>query len=276
LSDKRGFIVEIEGFDEMMNEIRRIVEFDVPKMVGSIRERQDQMIEQFKKFEPQYSADILGEIAGALKEPAVMEDENKKIQALDFFSQAYKAQIAGDLSKAENLYCKVIELNPNDTAAYGNLGNLLRNTGRDDEAETAYRKAIELNPNNVFSYSNLGYLLRLQNREQEAMSLAEHALQFDSKSITLFLNLMALYKKLGRNEESKQYAAKAREVIKSDDWYNLACLESICGNTDAAIENLQRAAQQDSFSPKWARRDPDFEWIRDDPRFKEIVGQEDA
>jgi Flp pilus assembly protein TadD/NAD-dependent SIR2 family protein deacetylase len=378
LRDKGGFIVEIEGFDEMMNEIRRVVEFDVPKMVGSIQERQNQMIEQFKKFESQYSADILGEIAEALKEPATNEDENRKIQALKFFSQAYKAQEAGDLSKAEELYGKVIELNPNDAdaysnlglllsdterkdeaeaayrkaielnpnyaIAYNNLGNLLNDTERKDEAEAAYRKAIELNPNDADAYSNLGLLLsdterkdeaeaayrkaielnpndadayynlglllsdterkdeaeaayrkaielnpnyaiaynnlinllRLQNREPEAMTLAERALQLDSKNQTLLLNLAALHKKLGQSEESRQYAAQAREVIKSDDWYNLACLESICENTEAAIENLRRAAQKDSFNREWARRDPDFEWIRDDPRFKEIVGEENT
>src|SRR5256885_12552742 len=107
------------------------------------------------------------------------------------------------------------------------------------------------------------------------MTLAERAFQLDSKSPQLLLNLTALHNKLGQNEESRQYAAQAREVIKSDDWYNLACLESICENTEATIENLRRAAQKDSFNREWARRDPDFEWVRDDPRFKEIVGEQD-
>lgn len=310
LSDKGGFIVEIEGFDEMMNEIRRVVEFDVPKMVGSIQERQNQMIEQFKKFEPQYSAEILGEIAEVLNETPAKEDENKKIQALKFFSQAYKAHEASDLPKAEELYRKVIELNPNeaitynnlgvllkdtrrndeaetvyrkaieldpnDAAAYNNLGNLLKDIGRNDEAEAAYRKAIELNPNHAQAYRNFINLLRLQNREQEAMTFAERALQLDSKSQNLLLSFSALHKKLGQNEEARRYAAQAREIIKSDDWYNLACLESVCENTEAAIENLRRAAQKDLFDPEWARRDPDFEWIRDDPRFKEIVGEENV
>ncbi|PYS49294.1 MAG: hypothetical protein DMF68_10420, partial [Acidobacteria bacterium] len=310
LSDKGGFIVEIEGFDEMMNEIRRIVEFDVPKMVGSIQERQNQMIEQFKKFEPQYSADILGEIAGALKESPVKEDDNKNIQALEFFSQAYKVQKAGDLSKAEELYRKTIELSPKDANIYVNLGALLKATGRRTEAEVAWRKAIELNPNDPTAYNNLGTLLddtehmdeaeaayrkaielnpnypaaynnfisflREQNRAPEAMILAERALQLDSKNQHLPLNLMSLHKKFGQRAEARQYAAQAREIIKSDDWYNLACLESICENTEAAIENLRRAAQADSFNPKWVRRDPDLEWIRDDPRFKEIVGEENA
>lgn len=110
----------------------------------------------------------------------------------------------------------------------------------------------------------------------EAMALAERALQLDSKNQDSLLHLSALLRKLGQSQKSQQYTVQARQLIKADDWYNLACLESICGNADSAIENLRRAAQKDSFDHEWARRDPDFEWIRDDPRFKEIVGEESA
>jgi hypothetical protein len=41
---------------------------------------------------------------------------------------------------------------------------------------------------------------------------------------------------------------------------------------DAAIEHLRRAVQLGNFDREWAKRDPDLEWIRDDPRFKELVG----
>jgi Flp pilus assembly protein TadD/NAD-dependent SIR2 family protein deacetylase len=344
LKDKGGFIVEIEGFDEMMNEIRRIVEFDVQKMVGSIQERQTQMIEQFKKFEPQYSAEILGEIAEAIKDPAKSEDGNKKLKAVDFFSQAYKASTAGDKVKAEELYRKTIELDPNYTyahnnlgtllyaashfaeaevayhkaielkpdfanayynlgillkdtarlaeaeavyrkvielkpdysAAYNNLGNLLKDTERPAEAEAVYRKAIELEPDHPVAYNNLATLLRSQSRDAEALPVAKRALELSPQKAMHLMALAAIYKSLGQKSESSQYAAQARQLIKPDDWYNLACLESICDNTDAAIENLRQASQKDSFKRDWARRDPDLQWIRDDPRFKEIVGEDGA
>ena len=41
LNKKNGVIVEIQGFDEMMNEIRQTVGFDVGKMFGSIQDRRD-------------------------------------------------------------------------------------------------------------------------------------------------------------------------------------------------------------------------------------------
>lgn len=80
-------------------------------------------------------------------------------------------------------------------------------------------------------------------------------------------------KKIGRADESAKFAVQARALIKSDDWYNVACLESVCGNMDAAIENLRRVAEDKEFDCAWAKRDPDLEWIRADPRFKEVVGE---
>src|SRR5256714_1036518 len=446
LREKSGFIVEIEGFDEMMNEVRRVVDFDVKAMLGSIEERRNQIIKYLEKFEPQYSADILGNIVDAAKEPETKASEDKTISALDYALRALKAQKAKDFSTAEELYGKAIELDPNYIAAYNNLGNVLKDLKRYDEAEVAYRRAIkldpsysaaynnlglalrnlkrydgaeaahrraielkptnsaaynnlgltlrelkryeeaeaahrraiELDPSNLVAYSNLGNVLRDLKRHDEAEATYRKAIELDPsdsfaynnlgnllkdlkrydeaeatyrkaieldpsdanvynnlgltlrdldrydeaevayrKAIELdpsyyfaysnlgivhrdlkrydeaevayrkameinpksphpLLGLASIHKKLGHETKSSQYAAQARELFEPDDWYNLACLESVCGNTDAAIENLRRAAEQNKLNREWARRDPDFEWIRDDPRFKEIVGEEGA
>src|SRR2546423_269571 len=344
LREKSGFIVEIEGFDEMMNEVRRVVDFDVKAMLGSIEERRNQIIKYLEKFEPQYSADILGNIVDAAKEPETKASEDKTISALDYALRALKAQKAKDFSTAEELYGKAIELDPNYIAAYNNLGNVLRDLKRYDEAEVAYRraieldpsysaaynnlglalrnlkrydeaeatyrkaieldpsdaivynnlgnllrdlkrydeaeatyrKAIELDPSDYFAYNNLGIVHRVLKRYDEAEVAYRKVMEINPKSPHPLLGLASIHKKLGHETESSQYVTQARELFAQDDWYNLACLESVCGNTDAAIENLRRAAEQNKLNREWARRDPDFEWIRDDPRFKEIVGEEGA
>jgi tetratricopeptide (TPR) repeat protein len=276
LREKRGYIVEIEGFDEMMNEVRRVVDFDVKKMLGSIEERRNQIIKYLEKFEPQYSTDILSDIVDATKEPETKAGEDKTIPALDYLVRAYKAQEAKDLSTAEKLYRKAIELNPGYFAAHYNLGNLLRDLKRGDEAVAAFRKAIELEPNYAGAYYNLGNLLRVLKRDDEAEAAYRKAIEINPKYPNPLLGLASIHKKLGHETESGQYAAQARALFEPDDWYNLACLESVCGNTDAAIENLRHAAKEIKSNRDWARRDPDFEWIRDDSRFKEIVGEEGA
>jgi len=49
--------------------------------------------------------------------------------------------------------------------------------------------------------------------------------------------------------------------------YNLACFESRAGRTEDALSHLQRAVELESRFEGQAAEDPDFEAIRDDPRF---------
>jgi len=55
--------------------------------------------------------------------------------------------------------------------------------------------------------------------------------------------------------------------------YNLACFRALAGDPEGALGALERAAEMDSESVhKWGESDSDLDSIRDDPRFKELVG----
>jgi tetratricopeptide (TPR) repeat protein len=56
-------------------------------------------------------------------------------------------------------------------------------------------------------------------------------------------------------------------------FYNLACAESLSGRHDDALAHLRAAAEIDrEMTAQFARSDSDFDAIREDPRFAEIVG----
>jgi mannose-6-phosphate isomerase-like protein (cupin superfamily) len=65
-----------------------------------------------------------------------------------------------------------------------------------------------------------------------------------------------------------------------DSWhahYNLACFEALAGDTGAALEHLERAAElEPNEVAKLAREDEDFARLREDERFLAIAGQADA
>jgi tetratricopeptide (TPR) repeat protein len=182
----------------------------------------------------------------------------------------------GNMDAAFADYNKVLEIDPNDAKAYYNLGNLLsdENLKRYEEAEAAYRKAIELNPSDATAYSNLGNLLSDENlkRYEEAMPLLEKMIEINPEDFNPYLAIVSINKQLGKSV-SKDHLNKARQFMPEDDWYNQACLESVAGNIDKAFENLEKAAQAGKFNPDWAQQDPDLQWIRDDPRFKALVGE---
>jgi tetratricopeptide (TPR) repeat protein len=55
--------------------------------------------------------------------------------------------------------------------------------------------------------------------------------------------------------------------------YNLACCESLAGQTVAAVDHLRRAIERSEQFRSYAKDDADFDPIRDEPGFKELIGR---
>ncbi len=53
--------------------------------------------------------------------------------------------------------------------------------------------------------------------------------------------------------------------------YNLACCESLAGRTGDAVDHLGRSIERSEHSRSYARDDPDFDPIRDEPAFKALI-----
>lgn len=62
-------------------------------------------------------------------------------------------------------------------------------------------------------------------------------------------------------------AAIAEHPDEYQGYYNAACFEAQTGHRDQAIELLRRAAELDAQALEHARKDPDFDDLRDDPEF---------
>jgi hypothetical protein len=63
----------------------------------------------------------------------------------------------------------------------------------------------------------------------------------------------------------------------SQGHFNLACVDARVGSADAALEQLELAAEIDREAvAKWALQDNDLVSLRDDPRFLAITGQADT
>jgi mannose-6-phosphate isomerase-like protein (cupin superfamily) len=79
--------------------------------------------------------------------------------------------------------------------------------------------------------------------------------------------------------EAGDYAGaveKAREVVEANPQYsaplyNLACCEALAGMTPNAVEHLRAAIERQGSFRQLAKEDADFDPIRDDPRFRELI-----
>ena len=173
--------------------------------------------------------------------------------------------------EAEAAYRKAIELDSSDAKAYINLGDLLGNLKRYEEGEAACRKAIELAPTETKAYNNLGILLRITGRPAEAISVYERSIEIIPDDFNAYIGIASINKSLGVPVDVV-YVEKALQYMPEDDFYNLACLESIRDRFDSAFEYLRKAIRKETFDPDWAWKDPDLQWVRSDPRFEIILG----
>jgi tetratricopeptide (TPR) repeat protein len=95
---------------------------------------------------------------------------------------------------------------------------------------------------------------------------------YEAHGFEVWMPLQSLY-------ESGQYAEAAdrgRELIEAHPeyagpLYNLACCESLAGRTDDAVEHLRLAVDRSEQFRAMAAEDSDFDPIRDEAAFKELV-----
>ena len=77
--------------------------------------------------------------------------------------------------------------------------------------------------------------------------------------------------------ENEVVVERLREVVDASPQYallnyNLACLESLTGRTDDALEHLRRSIEMSERFRDYAKGDSDLDAIRNEPAFEELVG----
>ncbi|HEX71899.1 MAG TPA: tetratricopeptide repeat protein [Candidatus Hydrogenedentes bacterium] len=182
---------------------------------------------------------------------------------------------------AEALYKRAIALRPDWNRPYVDLGGLLgRHTfGRNEEATEALKRAIEIDPEWARPYNILAIILRMENRLEEAEEAALTALRLDPEDIASNNNYGNLLLTQGRLEEAEQYYVKATELNPDHPkpYYNLACLHSLLGHPEAAIEYLRESIRRSSMLRGDSVFDPHLDAIRDHPEFQRLLyGEEES
>jgi serine/threonine protein kinase/Flp pilus assembly protein TadD len=242
---------------------------------------------------------ILGDVDAAIasvNEAIRLEPDNG--QAYQTLGRAYWVG-KGDFEKAIPAFRKAIELNPEAGYSYLQLGLLLAWEGQFEEAEAVCRRAVELQEQYVSgnaglqvigANARLGYVYYLQGRYQEAIREYERGLAFlgssdhalkERTSIEIMMKIGAAYHRWSKPDEAARFFDRAMKAFEhhvskgGDDPYTryyIACLLSLRGEQDRAFDMLQRVHDKlPALTAARARRDPDLDPLREDPRFAAIA-----
>ena len=153
----------------------------------------------------------IGDVIGA------EECFKKALQLFPDFTEAYvnlglMLDKRNDKKAAEACYLRAIELNPTCSETHLNLGILLANEKRFNEAEAAYKQAIDLKPHSPIAWSNLGVLYACINRDVEAERCYRTSMFLDEYYVNARFNMSYLLLRQGRLEEGWLY-------LEARNWY---------------------------------------------------------
>jgi len=97
---------------------------------------------------------------------------------------------------------------------------------------------------------------------------------YEANGWELWTPLNALYQK----GEYAEVVDRARALIEAHPefgllFYNLACCESLLGRTADAVDHLRQAIDMSERAREFAKGDSDFDPIRDEPAFQQLMAE---
>jgi len=119
----------------------------------------------------------------------------------ELLRHAVELQQAGDMEGAVQGYRKFLAVQPDEVAAYSNLGVLLAHMGRYDEAATEYNRALELAPGNSGILLNLGLAYYKAGRIPEAAQTFSKAHEIAPDNLQTIMLLGDCQLRMGQNRD---------------------------------------------------------------------------
>lgn len=151
----------------------------------------------------------------------------------------------GHIEKSANLFRKAAEVRPDDFQSVILMSQSLRMLGREDEANIANKEAV----------SRVERIVALNPMEGRALSLGAMALFFD-----------------GQVERAMEWTRRSLELYPDDlsALFNATCLHAKAGYKEEALDLIERAFKRGWGKRDWLEQDPDYDSLRDHPRFQRL------
>jgi TolB-like protein/Flp pilus assembly protein TadD len=173
-----------------------------------------------------------------------------------------------------------LSLNPESFDACYFYGRVRFQRGELDLAAELLEKAERIRPDDLQSPTFLRQIYRSLGREEEAHAAAQRALECAEEHLALYpddtraLNLgCAALVERGDKKRAMEWAERSLAIDgdNPDTLYNLACCYALMGESDHALDCLERANLRGMSIAEWAQNDSDLASLHDDPRFQALM-----
>ena len=155
----------------------------------------------------------------------------------------------GNLEQARRYYIVAVQLHPETTAAYNNLGHVLLKLNRIDEADAVFRETLTQDATLASAAFGRGEVGTRRGQFAVAQRFYERAIQHAPEEPTFYKSLAEVFRTMGNNGEAEVAEARYRRTLaeryrRQAHWF----LEK--RDTQNALPALQKAFETDeTFMP---------------------------
>ena len=252
------------------------------------------MFERAVALDPNFAAAWAGlatahvHLHGCDSEPHLDKAREASTRALKLDPQSAEAHVAaGQGLSMEQRYAdaaaefeQAIELDPTLFDALYYYARSCFKSGDLEKSLGLFRQAQSVRPDD-YQAVYLEALVLMQLRGwNEAREAYERGLASSRKYLTLnphdaraYVLGAGAFARLGETQRAKEWAERAMSLAADDDaiLYNAGCALAVAGEREQALNALEHAIGAGLAGGDWIPQDPDWEQLRDHPRFQALV-----
>jgi adenylate cyclase len=122
-------------------------------------------------------------------------------------------------------------------------------------------------------YTGLGLEDEAWKANQRALALVTHHLERHPSDVRAVYMAGLSHIRLNEVDRGLEWIEKAKRMDPSDPGtlYNVGCAYAIAGRSDQALDTLEQAIDRSVTNLAWISNDPDWDSLRDHPRFKALL-----
>ena len=197
-------------------------------------------------------------------------------------SRGFTLSLYQRYDEAVNEFEEAIRINPNFFDAYYYFARSSFGHGDIKRSADLFRMAAKIRHEDFQSSILLGQSLRMLGRSREAREAEKEGIQRAENALVLnpldgralSLGSGALFDG-GQKARAMEWSQRSLELYPDDvgTLVNAACLRAKLGQKEEALEILERVFARGWGKRDWVEHDPDYDILRDDPRFKKLMAK---